>query len=227
MSKLDRTSGSCGNCGEEVDVEYWSSVNIKLDPTLKQKMLDYELNIFECPKCKSRSILPFDLLYHDMDKRLWFQLTFAEEIDASLNQQNELIKEMKELTGNVGELMSVDYTRRLVTSYEQLVEKVLIFDEGLDDRTLELIKLVLQIKEQAEGNDIDDSLYFTGLMDHPDNPEMKIIVFNNEWYAPVEEWYKSMNKTVDSVIPDQGDKMHLVDRNFAIGLYEHLKARNS
>jgi len=227
MSKLGSISGNCGNCDEKFEAEFWSSVNINSDPALKQKLLDYELNVFECPKCKLKSLIPRDFLYHDMSKRLWLQLTFSKDVDDSLNQQNELLNEMKELTGNIGKLMSVDYTRRLMTSYEQLVEKVLIFDKGLDDRTLELIKLVLQITNRAKGKDIDDCLYFTDLMNHPDNPEMKIIVFNNEWYAPFEEWYVAMKKTVDSVILHQGDKMHLVDKSFAIDLYEYLQTQNA
>jgi len=51
----------------------YDSINVSLDPTLKDRLFKGEINIFKCGQCQEESVIPIPLLYHDMDKPLLIQ----------------------------------------------------------------------------------------------------------------------------------------------------------
>ena len=51
MSQLCKDKISCPKCQTEGEFEYWSSVNVDLDPELKKKIFNEEIFIWTCPKC--------------------------------------------------------------------------------------------------------------------------------------------------------------------------------
>lgn len=55
------------------------------------------------------------------------------------------------------------YTKRVVASQNQLLEKLAIFDAGLDDRIVEVIKVIFRVQMQENHKDIsvDEIFYYT------------------------------------------------------------------
>lgn len=66
---FEKTQAECV-CGEEIDFEYYASVNVDVDPNLKQKVLNREINLFKCDKCGFQQELAFRFLYHDMKNKI-------------------------------------------------------------------------------------------------------------------------------------------------------------
>lgn len=56
----------CPECGKIQMVEVWSSINVTLDPGLKEELFKATINVFDCKACDFKMLLPVPLLYHDM-----------------------------------------------------------------------------------------------------------------------------------------------------------------
>lgn len=131
----------CPHCGEVNTVTVWDCVTAKSDPDLKQDILKRKINIFNCPICENPSLIPSPLLYSDEDKKLmiYFSPCTAED-------KQRLFEQAKSVTKN--ELKTIDgYNLRFVTSYNELMEKILVFDAGLNDKVTEFLKMMILIQE--------------------------------------------------------------------------------
>jgi hypothetical protein len=134
----------------------WESVNVTLNPELKEKLIERELFRFHCPACGVTSELVFPLLYHDQQRKVMIWLLIPDENDqvaldrASIEMAKEALK---------------GYILRLVTSTNILIEKILIFDAFLDDRVIELLKTLLVQEADLEAGFARDLLFFKGLVE--------------------------------------------------------------
>ncbi len=56
-----------------------------------------------------------------------------------------------------------DYHLRFVATQNELVEKILIFGDGLDDRVIEFLKLILHAQASEGNHPLEGELFFAGL----------------------------------------------------------------
>jgi len=131
----------CSKCGEQSAVNVPISINIKENPSIKDKVKDGSLFIWECPHCGTRNLISSQVLYHDPDQHLMIWLVSK---DSDLDNQMEKIE--KAISADEG---LSHYTFRRVFDVGSLIEKVNIFDAGLDDTVIELCKWVTK-QELAE-----------------------------------------------------------------------------
>ena len=54
MSQLCKDSITCPKCHKEGEFEYWSSINVDLDPELKEKIFNEEIFVWTCPECGAK-----------------------------------------------------------------------------------------------------------------------------------------------------------------------------
>ena len=140
MSINIKQSVKCPSCEQMSEITVWSSITVKDSPDLKADVLGGKVNIFRCPSCAHIGLMPHPMLYHDEDKRL--MISFSPTNDAVLKQQ--LFENIKSSSAQSGELEKLNgYNLRFVTDYNELLEKVLIFDNGLNDKAVEVIKLMV------------------------------------------------------------------------------------
>ena len=140
MSINLKQSVKCPECSQMSDVTVWSSVTAKDSEDLKADILAGKLNMFKCPACEHTALMPHPMLYNDEMRRL--MISFAPTNDPVLKQQ--LFENIKESSDKSGELKNLEgYNLRFVTSYNELMEKILIFDNDLNDKTIEVIKLMI------------------------------------------------------------------------------------
>jgi len=128
---------ACPSCGRQQSFVLWQSINVTLDPGLKEKLKSGELTTFQCNHCERRAEVVFSLLYHDMDKRWMFWLVPEGKLPPGLS--SGLPKE--HLPG---------YLLRLVRSRNELVEKLNVLDAGMDDRVVAAIKLLLRARLERD-----------------------------------------------------------------------------
>ena len=140
----------CPKCGAMNDMTAWQSVTVSDSEDLKQELLAGRLNILTCCECSARALLPMPLLYHDEAKKLMFSFYPAENEDAAAAQFTSI----RESSKSSGELEGFeDYNLRFISSYNALLEKILIFDAGLNDKTVEVIKLMVLMQEPDKMDD--------------------------------------------------------------------------
>lgn len=149
MSLISKAKATCSKCGKEHTIDIYKSINAETDPELKAAVLSGEAFLWECLDCGASNLAAYECLYHDpKEKYMIWVLPFGEpegpEKEAIMNQ----VKAMG------------DYRLRIVSNAGDLMEKVMIYDAGLDDRCIELVKYVA-------GRELEDvsNLHFYRLQD--------------------------------------------------------------
>ena len=147
----------CSKCGAEHIAEIPQSVNAATDPDLKEKVRSGELFTWTCPHCGTANLLSVPFLYHDPSAHLMLVLTTA-----SLGAEG----------------LPDGYTGRQVRSVGDLMEKIKIFDAGLDDLIIEMCKFVTcqELKKDvalrfAGMDGADAEMTFT----YPENGQMELV----------------------------------------------------
>jgi len=133
----------CPSCGNLSEMTLWQSITVSDSQDLKEDLLKGCVNIFRCASCGANALVPVPLLYHDEEKQLMISFSPCEEKD-----KMRLFNEVKETSRTSGELDQFsDYNLRFVTTYNELLEKVLISDNGLWDKAVEVLKLLVLMQE--------------------------------------------------------------------------------
>lgn len=146
MSANETVEISCPRCGKTGSFTVWHSINTELDPEMRDAVRDGAAFIYECRKCGHRTPVNYGFLYHQREDRMMLHYCTDE------NSVTECLR-IYGSNGKMQELELGDYLTRIVRSLNELREKLFIFDAGLDDRVIELMKL-LYVSELME-NDPD------------------------------------------------------------------------
>ncbi len=140
MSLNAKQTVKCPQCGHMSEVTVWNSITVKDSGDLKQDLLRGKVNIFFCPACSHTALMPSPMLYHDEERRL--MISFSPCNDELLKKQ--LFDNVQKSSKESGELNNLEgYNLRFVADYNELLEKILIFDNGMNDKTIEVIKLMI------------------------------------------------------------------------------------
>ena len=135
MSKHHIEKVTCPSCHHEGDFEVWDSINTVLNPEMKEKVLNQSIFLYTCPNCGETFRLNYPTLYHQMEDLIMIYLVSESEVEKTYEMfygENALF-----------DFRTEKYLSRIVTSPNQLVEKIQIFDAGKDDRIMELVKLLV------------------------------------------------------------------------------------
>ena len=76
MSKNHTETIKCPSCRKKQTFTIWDSVNVSIDPQLKQKLLNRELTTFICKHCGVDANIESNCLYHDMEKGILVWLMY-------------------------------------------------------------------------------------------------------------------------------------------------------
>ena len=155
---------TCSFCGEKHEVTYYSGINTAEEPELKARVKDGSLFLWECPHCGKTNLVSGQTIYHDPEEKLMIWLLppgFVPEEKVRLIEKS-LISASETLEG---------YTFRRVEDVGSLIEKVNIFDAGLDDTIMELVKFVskMELSEKGGGKTAVDAPFKFFRIEGPDN----------------------------------------------------------
>jgi len=215
MSMPRETKVDCGGCGAPQPFVAWESLNVTLDKEQKGRLLSGELTRFKCPKCGWSGHVLYPLLYHDMEKRLMVWLCPGET-----NPDTGALPTEK--------LMG-DYHFRLVRTKNELIEKVLTFDAGLDDRVVEFFKLMLLARSDEAGHALVGELLLGGCS--TDENKQEVVRFEHlheggaEELAAPQSALSEVARLLAEVLPSEASekgKWLAVDKYYAQALLEKL-----
>ena len=142
---------SCSNCGCRKEITVLNGINVGENPSLKPKVKDGSLFLWECPSCGKANLATWQTIYHDPEEKLMIWLLpeglIPEEKVEALGHQIEASSDLPE-----------GYVFRRVTDVGSLIEKVNIFDAGLDDTVIEMCKYVtkMELAEKGGAKDLVD-----------------------------------------------------------------------
>lgn len=142
MSINTQETVKCPKCGQLNEITVWNSISAKNEPDLKADILSRKINIFTCPSCGQTALMPSQLLYSDPDRKL--MIYFAPCADPT--EKMTLFEQTKKTTkAEIKDL--TDCNLRFVTTYNELMEKILIFDAGFNDKVIEFLKMMILVNE--------------------------------------------------------------------------------
>ena len=136
MSRSHTITVECPHCHTKIDVKIWDSINVDLNPELREKIFSYELFLHKCEHCKKVAPLRYNTIYHDMKCKFMLFFVFSEE-DDEFNYN-----ELQHMENQFRRVMK-GYTFRIVYGLSELKEKILILEHGLNDIAVERQKFCI------------------------------------------------------------------------------------
>ncbi|MDD7281819.1 CpXC domain-containing protein [Floccifex sp.] len=185
---MEKSKITCPKCNEKTSCQTWKYIDISKNPGCKNKLLNQSLFKFKCRNCGYEALLDYSLQYCDPEQKInIYYVTNQEELDEVMDlfQDDDVISDTK------------DYRNRVVCSQEDLIEKIQLFDMGLDDRIIEIMKVLFykQIKNQYQVDairctpDLEIKFYFQDF-------EQGKISFDLDLYHKVENVYQNLEEDV-------------------------------
>ena len=197
LSKINgiKANFKCEKCGNIQDVNIFPYINFNENP--EYYALVKELDVFKiiCDKCNTDAIVKYDALYlNEKEKYFIYLLTDKDLVQKFRHQITYFI----ETVLNKDEKYNFDeFKTRLVFNTNQLVEKLAIFEIGLNDKVIEIIKYGFY-----ENNLIDttrfDSVYFDGIKE----TKLEFVLFSSENKEDIDKIYIDIefyNQVIDKI----------------------------
>lgn len=151
----------CPKCGKNNISVLKIGVDSAENPVIKDKILDETIFDWVCKECDYKARISYPLLYIDREKNYSIALTPAPGKSDTISPTNVIIGMKK----------------RRVKGLAELKEKIIIFDQNLNDIAIEIAKITLfdEIKEKQkikkmkiyynkidENKNIEFAVFFTG-----------------------------------------------------------------
>lgn len=216
MSRHSVEKITCPKCGKESDFMVWSSINTVLDPEMYEKVRNGEAFAFHCPECGHAAGVDYGCLYHQMDDEMMiYYVPNPDGVEEAYNMFRGDSK-VSELMGKMQE----NYLYRIVQSKNELKEKLYIFDAGLDDRAIEIIKVFYAQKMQEDNPEVSvDEIRF----DAGENDEIVLVfIAGGKPIASCEigrEFYDIIMKEYIAGMPDIRKDEIIINWDWALNVF--------
>jgi len=162
MSREFQTTVTCPECGEKIEVTVWESLNRQVDSEAADRLMAGGFFHVKCPKCEFEGPFFYRMLYHDMDRATMVQFVppkkgeSSEEIaQREAEQHLQSILAMKEKTPTGLFNLISGGTFRVVTNHVDLMEKARLLRAKLDDRVVELMKVLIRRSAKRSYPDLE------------------------------------------------------------------------
>lgn len=199
MSKVVLQQITCPKCGSISKHNIYESVNTTLDPDMREKVLNGSVFKFHCESCNTSIQIYYPFLYHDMKNKFMIQFDPKNEYDL---EEFKTLENMNPMKG---------YTYRIVNVPYQLIDKILILEQKLDDKVMEVLKEFLkassnnsEIRELVFAKMKDDTFAFICVNNKGE--AIGMIPYSSDLYDMIYE--KFYNKLKDI-------KKYIIDKDFA------------
>ena len=182
----------CPKCGKKHTVKKYTRINVTEKPELREKILKNEIFKFQCDDCDYVGPLTYETMYCDSKHKLFIYM--APEITDETKQK---LRQMD---------LPAGADKRLVDNINDLKEKIIIRQKQLDDRVVEMCKVMYigQLQDMM----VNDTL-LNILFDYDSNGPCFIVFFQHkgvgkiplkqDFYDKIEKQYRAgiLDKSVD------------------------------
>jgi hypothetical protein len=146
MDETSEVEVACPHCGHVQHARVWEGANASRFPALVEELLDGRFNAPVCAGCQRRFVIERELLWTQLD-RGWYVSVYPRRDRERVAAIVPVVEKAFENAVAVGpvavQLALREVRRRLVFGYDELREKVLCIEAGLDDAELEMTKIAL------------------------------------------------------------------------------------
>ena len=162
MSDVTRQMVLCPHCHRTAYFNIWNSINTKTSPETYGQVRSLSLFRFCCPYCRQTSTIKYSFLYHQMESALMIyfvpeeeDLKYTQKMLETVSAESQKYDEASTVISKAPEDRLLEnalahYRYRIVRTHEEFLEKLAIFDAGLDDRIIELAKVILSTEAERQ-----------------------------------------------------------------------------
>ncbi len=196
---------TCPHCQAETDHKVLDHINIDRNPELRAKVQDLSCFRVLCPNCGETVLVVHPCLYHDMANQFMVWL-WPEEGEAPHAQFDPL----------------AGYTLRRVDSLNAFREKINVLECGLDDRAVEIMKLLLFTQLNHDLDVVE--LLFHALDDRTGELRFVAVLSDGaEQYAAMPgATYQRLREDVEAYLYTPGADFAVIDMAWASSALELL-----
>ncbi|MFT3908258.1 MAG: CpXC domain-containing protein [Ferruginibacter sp.] len=194
------------SCGCNFTAQLARGINIQRTPELKQKIIEGKFHRVSCPKCKSEFTVEKEFYYTDFKTNLFIHVKPRQEKYLWKKASAELTKQVNDVPPSLAPAQGRKL--RVVFGMNELREKLIAQDYDLDDRMVELMKVLLihdhpiliqrprlQISLDKIGN---NSINFKAAYDHD----------NKRFQLAIPRWVADNFLSKDDQVKDWVNKAH-------------------
>lgn len=143
MTQWNKTTVSCPACLTENSFSICTLLDVRDTPDLKEGIFDRSIFRFTCPECGEEILVSYNCTYIDKDNG--FAVVLISD------------------TSPVADITASDCTLRITRSINEFVEKIALSEDGIDDRIIELYKIMLEDQFEEERHDSELlGIYYAG-----------------------------------------------------------------
>lgn len=125
MTQIQFETFACPNCGSDIEARIHSSVNVTLDPDLRDDVMNDRLNTAMCSNCGAPIRVVTRVLYHDMTRRI--AIWFAPDADEA-----EPVNIAGAVPAAFGDKLNYLTNAPVVGEWERFKEAILRMEEAAD-----------------------------------------------------------------------------------------------
>ncbi len=192
-TQINRDVG-CPGCGAAVHTQMWPGVCAQGNPGLRESLLEESMFDWQCPECGYRAQFVYPCLYHDREKK--FMVYLVPNGSSGEFRPVDVGEKFPQLAG---------VKKRVVSTPAEMKEKILIFEAGLDDFAVELVKYALAgVLEKKYGKKAVRGYFYS-----TDEEEIRFTFFPEGEKEPVvrstrmEAYRKSLEIVRSAPAPDE------------------------
>jgi hypothetical protein len=206
MSEKSSYSITCPRCKHLLDVQLYDSLNVGNEPALKEMLMHNQVNAVTCSKCELAFRVDKPVLYSDPSKRIlvyWIP-TREDEYEAGEEQFRSWLCEM-------GTLLPEDVRApdvHLVFSRVELVERIFMLEQKLNERVIEYIKYLIYARNVGKMLPADKALLFNAedstdetlcfvVQDVPTRQLESVLQYSRDAYKALSETFNDNEKAAD------------------------------
>jgi hypothetical protein len=148
MSQQKTYSIKCPECDHDQEVALYESINIGLEPVLRDALLANEVNNIQCDSCGFEFRVEKTLLYNDPPRE--FMVYCVPESEGNPEVVTEMIQRAVAEAGTALPEDTLGPTIHLTSTRTEMIEKIFILEAGLDPRIIEYIKYSIFTRNPEE-----------------------------------------------------------------------------
>ena len=167
MSKISTHQIPCPSCGHTDEFTRWDSINVDLNPDMRDKAVSGQIFRWTCPHCGETFTVPYATLYHDMkrDFMVWYMPVRPSDGSG-----------LKFRGANGPYRMGNGYRCRCTYEIHDFQEKIQQLESGLNDCAIELLKRVALYNRIPEGLPANTEFRFGGVF--PEQGDNRFLLFH-------------------------------------------------
>ena len=194
MLKNEHRVCICQKCGEKGSATIWHEIHEKE----KTAAMDTSLFKWKCPSCGHIYKFIYPCLYMDTTKKIAVRFQGNDKEFATDKDLSEYLN---------------GYCKRDCSSQEELAEKIRILDAGLDDRAMELLKLLIFAKIHVTDETMEQIQFYR----EAEDGDFEFTIWTGEGPDGI-HIDRQMSENVQELakeLPELEDKYYMIDLDWA------------